>query len=192
MGFGASDKPVLQYTIELWAELIDDFLAEFAAGTPPVVVGNSIGSLNCLAAAALAADRQQQLAGVVLLNSAGAMNNKVWYLCECRGLLAWWPSKPFCACGPSMTLRAHGWSLARLTLNTPQSKYSAVVCCHAPLNSIPCCIDTTGSCLCNICLCRLSQALQRTMYATQCCFSPCAGCCERLAHRPGMATAYAH
>lgn len=77
VGFGASDKPVLQYTIELWAELIDDFLAEFTPGTPPVVIGNSIGSLSCLAAAALAAERQQQLAGLVLLNSAGAMNNKV-------------------------------------------------------------------------------------------------------------------
>jgi pimeloyl-ACP methyl ester carboxylesterase len=75
LGFGASDKPVLQYTIELWAQLIVDFLAEFCGGAPAVVVGNSIGSLSCLAAAAQAAPGQ--LAGLVLLNSAGAMNNKV-------------------------------------------------------------------------------------------------------------------
>lgn len=75
VGFGASDKPVQQYTIELWAELIKDFLAEFAAGTPAAVVGNSIGSLSCLTAAAAASEGQ--LAGLVLLNSAGAMNNKV-------------------------------------------------------------------------------------------------------------------
>lgn len=74
VGFGASDKPVQQYTIELWAELIKDFLTEFAAGTPAAVVGNSIGSLSCLTAAAAAAEGQ--LAGLVLLNSAGAMNNK--------------------------------------------------------------------------------------------------------------------
>lgn len=75
IGFGASDKPVQQYTIELWAQLINDFVAEFAAGIPAVVVGNSIGSLSVLTAAAAAPEGQ--LAGVVLLNSAGAMNNKV-------------------------------------------------------------------------------------------------------------------
>jgi pimeloyl-ACP methyl ester carboxylesterase len=75
VGFGASDKPLLQYTIELWADLIQDFLAEFAGGSPAVVVGNSIGSLSVLTAAASAP--QGMLAGLVLLNSAGAMNNKV-------------------------------------------------------------------------------------------------------------------
>ena len=75
IGFGASDKPVQQYTIELWAELINDFLAEFGAGTPAVVVGNSIGSLSVLTAAAAAPEGLVE--GVVLLNSAGAMNNKV-------------------------------------------------------------------------------------------------------------------
>jgi pimeloyl-ACP methyl ester carboxylesterase len=78
IGFGASDKPVQQYTIELWAELINDFLAEFGAGTPAVVVGNSIGSLSVLTAAAAAPEGLVE--GVVLLNSAGAMNNKVGML----------------------------------------------------------------------------------------------------------------
>lgn len=85
VGFGASDKPVQQYTIELWAELVDDFLAEFCSGTPAVVVGNSIGSLVVLTAAAKAA--AGQLAGVVLLNCAGAMNNKV---CLCTAAAVGW------------------------------------------------------------------------------------------------------
>eukprot|EP00882_Tetradesmus_deserticola_P025252 GHRQ01027719.1.p1 GENE.GHRQ01027719.1~~GHRQ01027719.1.p1 ORF type:complete len:335 (+),score=95.79 GHRQ01027719.1:210-1214(+) len=74
VGFGASDKPAQQYTIELWAELLVDFMAEFMPETPAVLVGNSIGSLSCLTAAAAAPEGQ--LAGLVLLNCAGAMNNK--------------------------------------------------------------------------------------------------------------------
>lgn len=56
LGFGASDKPKMQYTIETWAELVSDFAAEFAgADSAPagaVLVGNSIGSLVCLAVSA--------------------------------------------------------------------------------------------------------------------------------------------
>jgi pimeloyl-ACP methyl ester carboxylesterase len=100
IGFGASDKPVQQYTIELWAELINDFVAEFAAGIPAVVVGNSIGSLSVLKAAAAAAEGQ--LAGVVLLNSAGAMNNKVGgcHILFCRELVGVCPCMECidCAC----------------------------------------------------------------------------------------------
>lgn len=93
LGFGASDKPLLPYSIELWAELVAEFTAEFTAASPPpsgppacdsmsgspsgpgaVLVGNSIGSLVCLAAAASAPPGK--VAGLCLLNSAGAMNNK--------------------------------------------------------------------------------------------------------------------
>ncbi|KIZ02714.1 hypothetical protein MNEG_5245 [Monoraphidium neglectum] len=80
LGFGASDKPVLPggYSIELWAELLADFTAEFvgpdSAPQGAVLVGNSIGSLVCLtAAAAVPAGR---VAGLCFLNSAAAMNNK--------------------------------------------------------------------------------------------------------------------
>eukprot|EP00775_Hariotina_reticulata_P013508 gene13508-13633_t len=86
VGFGASDKPVVQYTIELWADLLVDFMAEFMAGVPTVIVGNSIGSLSCLAAAASAP--AGQLEGLVLLNSAGAMNNK-GVINDLRIILAW-------------------------------------------------------------------------------------------------------
>jgi pimeloyl-ACP methyl ester carboxylesterase len=86
VGFGDSDKPVMQYTIELWAALLVDFMAEFCSGTPALLVGNSIGSLAVLAAAADAP--QASLAGLVLLNSAGAMNNK-GVVADWRIIAAW-------------------------------------------------------------------------------------------------------
>ena len=48
LGFGRSDKPLLSYTLELWRDLVLDFLAEFCAGAPAVLIGNSMGSLICL------------------------------------------------------------------------------------------------------------------------------------------------
>ncbi|KAH6776098.1 alpha/beta-Hydrolases superfamily protein [Perilla frutescens var. hirtella] len=46
--FGASDKPAgFQYTIEVWAQLILDFLDEVVQ-RPTVLLGNSIGSLACV------------------------------------------------------------------------------------------------------------------------------------------------
>ncbi|MFS7972978.1 putative alpha/beta hydrolase-1 [Helianthus anomalus] len=74
LGFGASDKPIgFAYTMETWAQLILDFLEEIVQ-TPTVLVGNSVGSLACVIAAA---DAQNSLVkGLVLLNCAGGMNNK--------------------------------------------------------------------------------------------------------------------
>lgn len=51
LGFGASDKPVTPYTIKLWVEQIHEFWQTFVQ-VPTVLVGNSIGSLTCLQAAA--------------------------------------------------------------------------------------------------------------------------------------------
>ena len=48
LGFGASDKPVLEYTVELWRDLALDFMAEFI-DSPAVLLGNSLGSLIALA-----------------------------------------------------------------------------------------------------------------------------------------------
>lgn len=73
LGFGASSKPILEYTIELWRDLVLDFMAEFI-DTPTVLIGNSLGSLIALAAAAEAPEGA--VAGVTLLNCAGGMNNK--------------------------------------------------------------------------------------------------------------------
>ncbi len=47
LGFGASDKPPLAYSTELWRDQVLDFLAEFV-DAPAVLVGNSIGSLVSL------------------------------------------------------------------------------------------------------------------------------------------------
>ncbi len=48
LGFGESDKPVQQYTMETWAALVHDFVDEFVQQQPVVLMGNSIGSLVAL------------------------------------------------------------------------------------------------------------------------------------------------
>jgi hypothetical protein len=48
LGFGGSSKPIKEYTMELWRDLLLDFMAEFTAGKQTVLVGNSIGALVCL------------------------------------------------------------------------------------------------------------------------------------------------
>ncbi|CAN6333035.1 unnamed protein product [Urochloa humidicola] len=74
LGFGASDKPPgFSYTMETWAELILDFL-EDVVKRPAVLVGNSVGSLACVIAAA--ESNRDVVRGLVLLNCAGGMNNK--------------------------------------------------------------------------------------------------------------------
>lgn len=74
LGFGKSSKPIRQYSMELWRDLLLDFMAEFAGGKPTVLVGNSIGALACLMVGAAAP--AGSVRGTVLLNAAGAMNNK--------------------------------------------------------------------------------------------------------------------
>ncbi|KAL3677393.1 hypothetical protein R1sor_027341 [Riccia sorocarpa] len=74
LGFGASDKPAdASYGPELWGEQIQDFSREFAK-EGAVLVGNSIGSLTVLSAAARLGD--EAVRGLVLFNCAGAMNRK--------------------------------------------------------------------------------------------------------------------
>ncbi|KAG1679807.1 hypothetical protein FOA52_012719 [Chlamydomonas sp. UWO 241] len=72
LGFGASDKAQVDYTMELWRDLITDFHAEFVQ-VPAVLIGNSIGSL---AALMVAAKSPQSVKGLVLINCCGAMNSK--------------------------------------------------------------------------------------------------------------------
>jgi hypothetical protein len=69
LGFGASEKPIMDYTMELWDQQIRDFLSEFAE-CPAVLVGNSVGSLATLM---VGADAPELVRGVVLLNCAGGM-----------------------------------------------------------------------------------------------------------------------
>ncbi|KAL1542805.1 pheophytinase, chloroplastic [Salvia divinorum] len=74
IGFGASDKPAgFQYTMETWAQLILDFLNEVVQ-RPTVLLGNSVGSLACVIAAAESS--KSFVRALVLFNCAGGMNNK--------------------------------------------------------------------------------------------------------------------
>ncbi len=51
LGFGDSDKPNVAYSVDLWVDQLHEFWQTFI-GTPVILVGNSIGSLTCLATAA--------------------------------------------------------------------------------------------------------------------------------------------
>ncbi len=64
LGFGASEKAPVTYNIDLWVEQVYDFWQTFIR-QPVVLVGNSIGSLICLAAAAVHPDMVQ---GMVMLS----------------------------------------------------------------------------------------------------------------------------
>ena len=64
LGFGASEKAIAPYNVTLWIEQVHDFWQTFIR-EPVVLVGNSIGSLVCLATAAAYPD---MVKGVVMLN----------------------------------------------------------------------------------------------------------------------------
>lgn len=64
LGFGASEKASTTYKVELWVEQVYDFWRTFIR-QPVVLIGNSIGSLVCLAAAAAHPDMAQ---GIVMLS----------------------------------------------------------------------------------------------------------------------------
>ncbi|WP_448534158.1 alpha/beta fold hydrolase [Parathermosynechococcus lividus] len=72
LGFGASAKPNLAYSMDLWAELLADFW-QAHIGEPVVWVGNSIGGLLCLR---MAADYGHTCRGVSVLNCAGGLNHR--------------------------------------------------------------------------------------------------------------------
>ncbi len=64
IGFGASEKAATNYNVELWVEQVYDFWKTFI-GQPVVLVGNSIGSLISLVAAANHPDMVQ---GIVMMS----------------------------------------------------------------------------------------------------------------------------
>jgi pimeloyl-ACP methyl ester carboxylesterase len=72
LGFGNSDKPALEYSLELWQQLLRDFWQE-KIQKPTVLIGNSIGALLALM---LVADNPELSAGGVLLNVAGGLNHR--------------------------------------------------------------------------------------------------------------------
>eukprot|EP01039_Chlorochromonas_danica_P006465 gene6463-7129_t len=77
LGFGWSDKPILDYTADIWRDQILDFIREVVhpvseGRQPCVVVGNSLGGYSALAASAsVAAEREGLIRACVLLNVAG-------------------------------------------------------------------------------------------------------------------------
>lgn len=72
LGFGGSQKPALEYTVDLWEQQVIDFWAE-KIQQPMVVVGNSIGGLLSLQ---LAAHHPDKIRGAVLINCAGGLNHR--------------------------------------------------------------------------------------------------------------------
>lgn len=72
LGFGGSDKAPVDYSVELWQQLLKDFWREHIQ-TPAVFIGNSIGALLSLA---IAAHHPEIVAGGVLLNCAGGLNHR--------------------------------------------------------------------------------------------------------------------
>ena len=76
LGFGGSDKALIDYSIEVWAEQVVDFCQEFAQA-PVTLVGNSIGSLVSLEAAHMmkGAASAPEVQGIALINCAGVFWN---------------------------------------------------------------------------------------------------------------------
>jgi len=72
IGFGASDKPAkLAYSIELFSQLLQDFVNAMSPIDPWFLTGNSIGGLCCLN---LANDLpNERVRGIVLFNCSGGM-----------------------------------------------------------------------------------------------------------------------
>lgn len=72
LGFGASAKPNLDYSLELWEELLTDFWTE-KIQQPAIFIGNSIGALLSLM---IVAHHPEISSGAVLLNCAGGLNHR--------------------------------------------------------------------------------------------------------------------
>lgn len=72
LGFGASAKPELDYSLELWQQQIVDFCRVHIA-SPTVFIGNSIGGLLTLM---LLQDYPEIAAAGVIINSAGGLNHR--------------------------------------------------------------------------------------------------------------------
>eukprot|EP01018_Ginkgo_biloba_P008377 Gb_04951 [translate_table: standard] len=71
LGFGWSDKAVIDYNAFVWRDQVADFLKEIVRD-PAILVGNSLGGFTALITAA---DCQEFVSGVALLNSAGQFGN---------------------------------------------------------------------------------------------------------------------
>jgi pimeloyl-ACP methyl ester carboxylesterase len=73
LGFGLSDKPLVEYSAELWRDQVGAFIEEVVK-RPAVVAGNSLGGFTALY---VASDFPALVAGCVLLNAAGSFSSDV-------------------------------------------------------------------------------------------------------------------
>eukprot|EP01041_Mallomonas_annulata_P000802 gene802-1561_t len=79
LGFGLSDKPVIDYSAELWRDQVLEFIETIVKGSrskidqmPCVVAGNSLGGFTALfSAASPIAQSRNLIGGCILLNAAG-------------------------------------------------------------------------------------------------------------------------
>ncbi len=72
LGFGGSDKPNLDYHLDLWQRQIKAFWQEHIQ-KPTIFIGNSIGGLLSLM---IMAHNPEMTAGGVLINCAGGLNHR--------------------------------------------------------------------------------------------------------------------
>jgi pimeloyl-ACP methyl ester carboxylesterase len=72
LGFGGSDKAPIDYSVDVWVELLKDFWTTHIQ-TPAVFIGNSIGALLSLI---VLAQHPEIAAGGVLINSAGGLSHR--------------------------------------------------------------------------------------------------------------------
>jgi len=72
LGFGGSAKPAIDYSVEVWVELLKDFWTDHIQ-QPAVFIGNSIGALISLI---VLAKYPEITAGGVLINSAGGLSHR--------------------------------------------------------------------------------------------------------------------
>ncbi|XP_078438773.1 alpha/beta-Hydrolases superfamily protein [Wolffia australiana] len=72
IGFGWSEKAIIEYDATVWRDQVADFVAEVVK-EPAVLVGNSLGGFTALMAAS---ELGESVRGVVLLNSAGQFENQ--------------------------------------------------------------------------------------------------------------------
>jgi pimeloyl-ACP methyl ester carboxylesterase len=72
LGFGGSDKANIDYSVEVWVELLKDFWTAHIQETA-IFIGNSIGALLSLI---VLAQHPEIAAGAVLINSAGGLSHR--------------------------------------------------------------------------------------------------------------------
>ncbi|MEM7555767.1 MAG: alpha/beta fold hydrolase [Cyanobacteria bacterium P01_A01_bin.84] len=72
LGFGGSEKAPINYTTEIWVELLKDFWSEHIQ-EPAVFIGNSIGGLLSLM---ILAHHSEISDGAILINCAGGLSHR--------------------------------------------------------------------------------------------------------------------